>query len=75
MSIIKLPIRYEGSQGENTLCALFDSVATISCIHADRVESVEKPVKLRHPKEVATASELYAFYLEKQSIHEKANYE
>lgn len=57
MSIIKLPIRYEGSQGENTFYTLFDSGATFSCINADLVESVEKPVKLRRPKEVATASE------------------
>ena len=57
MSIIKLPLNYEGSQGERVLYTLFDSGASFSCINADFVKGLEKPVKLRHPKEVATASE------------------
>ncbi|MEZ4962750.1 MAG: retropepsin-like aspartic protease [Saprospiraceae bacterium] len=57
MSVIKLPIRYEGSKGEKVMYTLFDSGATFSCINADLIEDIEKPVKLRHPKEVATASE------------------
>jgi hypothetical protein len=57
MSIIKLPLNYEGSLGERTLYTLFDSGATFSCINADLVGEIEKPVKLRHPKEVATAAE------------------
>ncbi len=57
MSIIKLPIRYEGSQGEKVLYTLFDSGATFSCINARDVEGIEKLVRLRKPKIVATASE------------------
>ena len=40
MSIIKLPIPYEGSQGEKTLLTLFDSGATFSCINADSVKGL-----------------------------------
>ncbi|MBI5914750.1 MAG: retroviral-like aspartic protease [Bacteroidetes bacterium] len=57
MSIIKLPLNYEGSQGERVLYTLFDSGASFSCINADYLDGLEKPVKMRHPKEVATASE------------------
>ena len=57
MSIIKLPIRYEGSQGEKVLYTLFDSGTTFSCINARDVEGIEKLVRLRKPKLVATASE------------------
>jgi predicted aspartyl protease len=57
MSIIKLPIRYEGSQGEKVLYTLFDSGAPFSCINARDVEGIEKLVRLRKPKIVATASE------------------
>ena len=57
MSIIKLPIRYEGSQGEKVLYTLFDSGATFSCINARDVEGIEKLVRLKKPKIVATASE------------------
>lgn len=57
MSIIKLPLHYEGSQGEKTLYTLFDSGATFSCIGADYVEGMEKLIKLRHSKLFETASE------------------
>ena len=57
MSIIKLPIRYEGSQGEKVLYTLFDSGSTFSCINADYVKGIEKLTKLRHSKLVETASE------------------
>jgi predicted aspartyl protease len=57
MSIIKLPIRYEGSQGEKILFTLFDSGATFSCINADDIKGIEKLVRLRKPKIVATAAE------------------
>ncbi|MCY7329627.1 MAG: retropepsin-like domain-containing protein [Saprospiraceae bacterium] len=62
MSIIKLPLRYEGSQGEKTLYTLFDSGATFSCINPDFVEGLAIKEKLRRPKLVATASE--GHYLE-----------
>jgi predicted aspartyl protease len=57
MSIIKIPIRYEGSKGEKTLYTLFDSGATFSCIRPDCVEKLAQKEKIRHPKLVATASE------------------
>jgi predicted aspartyl protease len=57
MSIIKLPIRYEGSQGEKVLYTLFDSGATFSCINARDVKGIEKLTRLNKPKIVATASE------------------
>lgn len=56
MSIIKLPLHYEGSQGEKVLYTLFDSGATFSCINPDAVEDLESPVKLFRPLEVATAA-------------------
>ena len=33
MSIIKLPIHFEGSKGEKTLLSLFDNQGTLSCIN------------------------------------------
>jgi predicted aspartyl protease len=56
MSIIKLPLHYEGSQGEKVLYTLFDSGATFSCINPDAVEDLESPIKLFRPLEVATAA-------------------
>jgi len=57
MSIIKLPLHYEGSQGEKVLYTLFDSGATFSCIHPDMIEDLATPEKLYRPMEVATAAE------------------
>ena len=62
MSILKFPLRYEGSLGEKSLYTLFDSGATFSCVNPDFVEDLEKLIPLRHPKLVATASE--GHYLE-----------
>jgi hypothetical protein len=57
MSIIKLPIQYEGSEGEKTLYTLFDSGSTFSCINADYVKGIENLIKLRHAKMFETASQ------------------
>jgi hypothetical protein len=57
MSIIKLPINYEGSQGEKRLLTLFDSGATYSCINEDFVKGLSKLDRLRKPKLVGTATE------------------
>jgi predicted aspartyl protease len=57
MSIIKLPLQFEGSKGEKTLYTLFDSGATFSCIHPDYVKGLGKPDKLWKPLRVATAAE------------------
>ena len=56
MSIIKLPIRFEGSKGEKTLYTLFDSGATFSCINAEYAAELATLEKMRRPLEVATAA-------------------
>lgn len=57
MSTIRLPLRYEGSKGEQTLFTLFDSGATFSYIHPDKVKKVSQLEKIRHPKLLSTAAE------------------
>jgi hypothetical protein len=56
MSTIKIPLQYEGSQGEKVIHTLFDSGATFSCISEDAVDGLETLVKMRHPMKVATAA-------------------
>lgn len=56
MSIIKIPIRYEGSKGETVLYTLFDSGATFSCINATHAAELANLEKMRHPMEIATAA-------------------
>ncbi len=55
--IIRIPLRLEGSKGERTLYALFDSGATYSCISEESVEDLEELIKLHTPLRLATASE------------------
>lgn len=57
MSIIRIPLRFEGSVGEKTLYVLFGSGATFSSLRPDIAVQIEEPKKLRRPMEVATASE------------------
>jgi hypothetical protein len=57
MGVIRVPLRFEGSVGEKTVYALFDSGATFSCLRADIAAQIEEPRPLRKPMEVATASE------------------
>ena len=54
--IIKIPVRYEGSNGEKILYTLFDSGSSFSCIHPEHVKDLAEPDKIRTPFEVATAS-------------------
>jgi hypothetical protein len=54
--IIKIPVRYEGSNGEKVLYTLFDSGSAFSCIHPDHVKEIAEPNKIRKPLRVATAS-------------------
>jgi predicted aspartyl protease len=56
MSIIKLPLHFEGSLGEKNLYTLFDSGATFSCISPESAEGLGNPEKLFRPMEVATAA-------------------
>ena len=55
MSIIKLPLLFEGSQGEKVIFTLFDSGATFSCISEENAQELATLEKMRHPLEVATA--------------------
>lgn len=57
MSIIRIPLRYEGSKGEQTIMTLFDSGSTFSCITPAFAKKMAKPEKIRHPKLLSTASE------------------
>jgi predicted aspartyl protease len=57
MSILKLPLHFEGSQGEKTGYALFDSGASFSCVNPDFLEQLELPVKMNKPMEIATAAQ------------------
>ncbi|HVX52667.1 MAG TPA: retropepsin-like aspartic protease [Chitinophagaceae bacterium] len=57
MGVIRIPLHFEGSVGEKTLYALFDSGSTFSCIRHDMAEQIEEPRAMRHPIEVAAASE------------------
>jgi predicted aspartyl protease len=56
MSIIKVPVRFEGSKGEKTIYALFDSGASFSCISPENAKEIGVVEKMRRPLEVATAS-------------------
>lgn len=55
--ILRIPLHFEGSKGERTLYALFDSGATYSCISEESVEDLEELIKLHTPLRLATASE------------------
>ena len=57
MSILKIPLHYEGAKGEKVLYTLFDSGATFSCINEDLVEDLANIEPLFHPLKVGTASE------------------
>ena len=57
MGIIRIPLRFEGLIGEKMVYALFDSGATFSCLRPDIAAQIEEAKALRHPMEVATASE------------------
>jgi hypothetical protein len=57
MSIIKAPLLFEGDLGEARLYALFDSGATYSCIHPERLQALANPIHFKHPMLFGTASE------------------
>jgi predicted aspartyl protease len=56
MSIIKIPLHFEGSLGEKTGYSLFDSGASFSCLTPEFLEDLEIPVKMHKPLEIATAA-------------------
>ncbi len=57
MSIIKLPLFFEGSLGEKTLNTLFDSAASFSCISEKAAKNLASLEKMRRPLEIATTAE------------------
>lgn len=66
MSVIKIPVRYEGSNGERVLYTLFDSGATFSCINPEYASLIADPDKIRVPLRVATASENAYLFVEER---------
>ncbi len=56
MTIIKVPVRFEGSKGEKIIYTLFDSGASFSCLSPENAEEIGIVEKMRYPIEVATAS-------------------
>ena len=54
--IIKIPVRYEGPNGDKVLHTLFDSGSLYSCIHPDHVNDLGEAAKFRTPIEVETAA-------------------
>lgn len=56
MSIIRLPIRFEGSLGERNLYALFDTGASYSGIRRDLAEEIAHVERLPKPMTFITAS-------------------
>jgi hypothetical protein len=68
MSIIKLPIRFEGSKGEKTLYAHFDSGANLSCIHEDFAQEITDLIAYPYPKRLATASEHHFIEIESRIV-------
>lgn len=56
MSIIKIPVHYAGSAGEQVLLSLFDSGANLSCISPANANSLGAPEKLGRMRRLATAS-------------------
>jgi hypothetical protein len=46
MSILKLPLHFEGSEGEKTGYTLFDSGVSFSCVNPDFLGQLEIPVKM-----------------------------
>jgi hypothetical protein len=55
MSILRINMKYTGSKGTSTLATLFDSGASLSCIHPDKV-NIERINTLPFPLRVNTAS-------------------
>ncbi|MEP6675599.1 MAG: retropepsin-like aspartic protease [Ferruginibacter sp.] len=56
MSILKIPLRYEGSKDEAVIYTLIDSGATFSCISPEYAEQLASPEKMWRVLEVATAA-------------------
>jgi len=56
MSIIKLPLLFEGSKTDKTLYTLFDSGANLSCISDEFASELTDLIRFRTPRRVYTAA-------------------
>ncbi len=56
MSVIKLPLRFEGSKTDKTLYTLFDSGANLSCISEEFASELTDLIRFRTPRRVYTAA-------------------
>ncbi len=56
MSILKIPIRFEGSKDEMVLYTLFDSGGSCSCISPEFASQLANKERMRHPLTIATAA-------------------
>jgi predicted aspartyl protease len=57
MSVLKFPLLFVGSKGENTIYTLFDRGANLSCINPDQLKDIADPQPLGRIRKMATASE------------------
>ncbi|MEZ0541297.1 retropepsin-like aspartic protease [Fibrella arboris] len=57
MSIIKLPLLFEGSKSDKTLYALFDSGANLSCISDAYASELTTLIPFKKSRLVSTAAE------------------
>jgi hypothetical protein len=57
MSILKLPLLFEGSKADKTLYALFDSGANLSCISDAYASELTELIPFKNPRLVSTAAE------------------
>jgi hypothetical protein len=56
MSIIQIPIFYEGSKSDQVLLTLFDSGANLSCISEEHAEHLTELIAFPKPRRMATAA-------------------
>jgi hypothetical protein len=57
MSIIKIPLQFEGSKSDQILYTLFDSGANLSCISDNAAGQLTELIPFRKPRLVGTAVE------------------
>ena len=57
MSVIKLPLLYVGSKGEQRLYSLFDTGANVSCMNPAFVNGLGNADHLGRTRRMATANE------------------
>lgn len=59
MSVIKLPLLYEGTKGDARLVTLFDSGANLSCINSSFVAQLGGAAAFSRVKRLGTASNVH----------------